>query len=121
MQRLLRAGEIVNRILSWSAPLLIVLFLVEALWLRGSLGHWPVVYRDQANGAVAAALEASTGCLAVGLFLAAPIWAVSLVCVAFLRGRGTAMRRLVLFAGSAALIVAGVVLNPVGFPEWWLD
>ena len=121
MSTAFRIGEGANQLLSWSAVVLIALFVGEAAWLRATLGHWPVVYRDQAEGAVATAFEASTSWLLVGLFFATPVWGVSLVAVAILMGRRTVLQRIVLFAGSAGLLMAAAILNPFGFPEWWAD
>jgi hypothetical protein len=119
--RIIRAGAIVNRVLSWAAVVLVALFVAEAASLRFALGHWPVLYRDQPPGRLGGALDAGTSLLFTALFVATPVWCASLWPV-WLQGRTRGVvRSLVLFLGSIALLVAAVILNPGGFPEWWLD
>src|SRR6185369_8588066 len=119
--RIVRAGAIVNRGLSRAAVVLVILFVAEAASVRFALGHWPVLYRDQPPGRLGGALDAGTSVLVTALFVATPLWCASLLPVWLHEGRRGLVRNLVLFLGSAALLVVAVILNPGGFPEWWLD
>lgn len=105
----------------WYGPALIGLFLLQALWMRFTLGHWPVVYRDVAEGPVAVALEALTSWSVVGLIVGSPVLFLLLLASWALYGPRRAVIQATVLVACAALLVAAVVVNPVGFPEWWLD
>jgi hypothetical protein len=98
-----------------------MLLAAEAASLRLVLGHWPVVYRDQPTGLLTGALDMATSFLVTLLFLGSPVWLASLWPV-WLQGRERGViRSVVPLLASAAILLAAVMVNPWGFPEWWLD
>lgn len=118
---ILRTAAVLNLCVSILPGVLIVLFVAEAAWVRGTLGHWPVVYRDDATGVVAAWLHslASWGVLTV--VYSVPLWIISIAAPWKSGGRQWLIRHSALFLGAIAVLIVVNLINPFGFPEWWLD
>ena len=89
--------------------------------MRVSLGHWPVVYRDVATGPIGVALEALTSWVLMGLIFGSPVLFLLLLASWALHGPRRVALQATVLVGCLALLVAAVVVNPFGFPEWWLD
>jgi hypothetical protein len=120
-RRFLRLADLTNLAFTWATVLLVTLLVCEALWLRATLGHWPVVYRDPVDGVLGNVLDASTSWLLVTLFFGFPLWAVSIVALLCTIDRKEAATRFFTFGLCAVLILGAWQFNPMGFPEWWLD
>jgi branched-subunit amino acid transport protein len=118
---LLRCSDHVNRVLTYAPYALLAALLAQALWMRSTLGRWPVVYTDEARGLVATALDASTVYLAVVILLGLPVWALSLLAVALLSGKRALLNRVVFFLGALSLLLAAQHWDVTGFMSWWLD
>jgi hypothetical protein len=120
-QSLLRVGDLVNRCLTYVPIARVALLAFLAAWMRLILGRWPVIYRDNPTGPVATVLSASTVYLLVVACFGLPLWAVTLACTGFLRGRRALTHRALVF-GVAACVVVGIMWwDPRGFINWWLD
>lgn len=116
-----RIFSTLNLCLSVAPVCLIGLFTVEALWLRFTLGHWPVVYRDLATGTVATVLEWLTTAGLLVVFFGFPVWALSLVAAWGDGGLRRVLLRTGTYLGGIGILLLVNVMNPFGFPEWWLD
>lgn len=105
----------------WYGPATIGLFLLQAFWMRLSLGRWPVVYRDVATGPVGISLEALTGWAFTGLFFGYPVLILLLFASWEFRGPKRAAFQALVLVVTVAILVTAYIVNPVGFPEWWID
>ena len=119
--RVLRTAAVFNLCLSLLPVLLIVCFVAQAAWVRGTLGHWPVVYRDDATGVVAAWLHGQTSWGLLVVLYTVPVWFISLAAPWKRGGRRWLIRHSAFFLGAIAVLIVVNIINPFGFPEWWLD
>jgi hypothetical protein len=109
-----------NRLLTFMPAALVGAMACDAASLRLSLGHWPVMYRDEAVG-ISALLDAVTIFLLLATIWGAPPWLLSLYAVNARRGRRAVMVRIAGFVGGIAVLFVIAHVNPYGFVEWWLD
>jgi hypothetical protein len=116
-----RTASAVNLCLTLVPAVSIGLFTVQALWMRSSLGRWPVVYRDIAAGGVAVALDWLTSAGLMAVLFGAPLWALSLAAAWRTLGRDRAAVRVGIHVGALVVLLVVKIVNPYGFPEWWLD
>jgi hypothetical protein len=116
-----RGTSAVNLWLSSLPSVLIVLFTVEAVWLRWSLGRWPTLYRDNPVDDFGKWLDLLTGLGFMALFVSVPLWALSLAGAWSTGGRRRALLRTGTYLGAIALLILAFVVNPFGFPSWWID
>ena len=117
----LRTAAIFNLCVSLLPSVLILVFVAQAAWVRGTLGHWPVVYRDDATVVVAGWLDRVTSWGVLAVLYSVPVWLISLAAPWKSGGRLWLIRHSSLFLGAIAILLVVDVLNPFGFPEWWLD
>jgi hypothetical protein len=116
-----RTISLFNLFLSLLPIVLLALFVLLAAWMRSTLGHWPVVYRDETTHGPALWLAMTIGRLAPALPLSIPLWALSLVGPWKWRGGVTLLTHFALYAGGIGLLILCATANPFGFAEWWFD
>ena len=119
-ERTLRWADRTNLLLSLVPSALLLVQVCEAISLRLSLGHWPLVYRDEARG-FSALLHLATFLLVILLAVGTLPWLISLHAVKIGDGRRRVLVRVAEFIGGLAALWIIARLNPFGFPEWWAD